>query len=195
MNDNFLPEGYETPEAESHYMELTEGLNSIRILSRAVVGYEWWTEGEGGERRPARVRTEAEVPEEFRTTFDRRSRARHFWAFVVYNYDALAVQVLVVKQQTIMGAIEALIRNAKWGDPRDYDLLIEKSRTGTRERDVEYSVMPEPKAPVDPGIVELAKQVSVDLEALYSGGDPFAGDEPKRQRRQHRQPNGHHAHA
>jgi hypothetical protein len=114
------------------------------------------------------------VPEEFRNTFDRRSRARHFWAFVVYNYDAKAVQVLLIKQQTIMGAVEALIRNPKWGDPRDYDLLIEKARTGSRERDVEYSVMPEPKAPVDPGIAELFQQVPVDLAALFAGRDPFA---------------------
>ena len=135
------------------------------------------------------------MPEEFRTTLDRRTRARHFWAFVVYNYDAKAVQVLLIKQQTIMGAIEALIRNPKWGDPRGFDLLIEKARTGARERDVEYSVMPEPKAPVDEGIAELARQVPVDLEALYEGTDPFAEGEPKRRNGQRRQTNGHHAHA
>src|SRR4051794_12874259 len=175
MNDNFLPDGYKAPETESHYMELAEGLNSLRVLSPAIVGYEWWTESDNGERRPVRVRTEAEVAEEFRTPFDRRARARHFWAFVVYNYDAKAVQVLVIKQQTIMGALEALVRNPKWGDPRGYDLLIEKARTGSRERDVEYSVMLEPKAPVDEGIAELARQVPVDLEALYEGQDPFVG--------------------
>ena len=147
------------------------------------------------------MRTEDEVPDEFRNAFDRRSRARHFWAFVVYNYDAKAIQVLVLKQQTIMGAIEALLRNPKWGDPRGYDLLIEKSRTGSRERDVEYSVMPEPKAPVDEGILELARQMPVDLEALYEGSDPFAGaknDEAQPAHRQHRtngRANGHSAHA
>ena len=41
MNDNFLPDNYKTPETPSNYMELAEGLNSIRILSHAVVGYEW----------------------------------------------------------------------------------------------------------------------------------------------------------
>jgi hypothetical protein len=145
MNNDFLPDGYETPETPSRYMELAEGLNSFRILSHAVVGYEWWTEGDNGERRPARVRTEAEVPEEFWTTFDRRARARHFWSFVVYNYDAKAVQVLLVKQQTIMGAIEALIKNPKWGDPRGYDLLIEKSRTGSRSGTLSIASCPSPK--------------------------------------------------
>jgi hypothetical protein len=32
MND-FLPQGYETPETPSHYMELEEGPNAFRILS------------------------------------------------------------------------------------------------------------------------------------------------------------------
>src|SRR4051812_40579791 len=108
MTNDFLPVGYETPETPSRFMELAEGLNSIRILSNAVVGYEWWTESSDGQKTPVRVRSEAEVPEEFRNAADRRSRARHFWAFVAYNYDAKAVQVLVIKQQTIMGALEAL---------------------------------------------------------------------------------------
>src|SRR4051794_15674000 len=118
MTDTFLPDGYETPETPSNYMELSEGLNSLRVLSPAVVGYEWWTEDTDGQRKPVRVHTEAEVPEEYQNTADRRQRARHFWAFVVYNYDVKAVQLLIVRQQTIMGAMEALIRNPKWGDPR-----------------------------------------------------------------------------
>lgn len=200
MTDDFLPEGYEAPQTESHYMELVEGLNSLRVLSHAVVGYEWWTEDRDGQRQPIRVRTEGEVPEAYRNSADRRDRARHFWAFTVYNYDAKAVQLLIIRQQTIMGAIEALIRNPKWGDPREYDLLIEKAKTGTRERDVEYSVMPEPKAPVEEGIAELARQVPVDLEALYEGADPFAsgktGEKPSRNGQRVQKSNGrHHVHA
>ena len=59
MTDKFLPDGYETPETPSNYMELSEGLNSLRVLSRAVVGYEWWTESPEGQKKPVRVRTEA----------------------------------------------------------------------------------------------------------------------------------------
>src|SRR5919199_5819020 len=171
MND-FLPEGYETPEVPSKFMEFEEGLNSFRILSSAIVGYEWWeTHGEAG-RKPIRVRTAEEVPAEIRNTLDNRRKAKHFWAFTVFNYDAKAVQVLVLKQQTIMHAIEALGRNPKWGNPKGYDLIVEKTRTGSQARDVEYSVIPEPPAPVDPGIAELAKQVPVNLEALHEGEIP-----------------------
>jgi len=174
MND-FLPKGYTAPETQSHFMEFEEGQNYFRALSPAIVGFEWWVEnGEGV--KPNRVRTLEEVPEEFRAV-DHRQGARHFWAFAVYNYQQEAIQVLVLRQQTIMRAIEAFSKNPKWGNPQGYDLVVEKTKTGRGVWDVEYNVIPEPKAVLDPGIAELAGQVSVRLEALFEGDDPFATEE------------------
>ena len=82
--------------------------------------------------------------------------------------------MLELKQQTIMRAIEALVNNAKWGDPKKYDIIIEKVKTGAKDWDVEYNVIPEPPTPLDVGIVELAKYIHVNLNALYKGEDPFA---------------------
>ena len=73
-----------------------------------------------------------------------------------------------------MRALEAFVKNPKWGNPQRYDLMIEKVKTGHRDWDVEYHVIPEPPSPIDPGIAELATQVPVRLEALYDGDDPFA---------------------
>jgi hypothetical protein len=81
--------------------------------------------------------------------------------------------VLEIKQQTIMRAIEALAKSRKWGNPLNFDLIVEKVKTGSRDLDVEYHVIPEPPSPVDEGIAQLAKNVPVRLEALYSGEDPF----------------------
>ena len=173
MND-FLPDGYETPEIPSNYMELEEGQNNFRILSHAIVGYKWWIVNGEGNRKPIRVRTADEVPEEVRNATDNQAKAKHFWAFTVFNYKTKSVQVLELKQQTIMRAIEVLVTNPKWGNPRNYDLNIEKVKTGNRDWDVEYSVIPEPPTPLDPGIVELAKSIPVRLEALFTGEDPFA---------------------
>ena len=78
MND-FLLEGYETPEVPSKFMEFEDGLNSFRILSSAIVGYEWWeAHGEAG-RKPIRVKTAEEVPAEIRNKLDNRRKAKHFW--------------------------------------------------------------------------------------------------------------------
>ncbi len=171
---DFLPVGYQTPDVPSNYMEFEEGINSFRILSSAIVGYEWWVEnGESG-RKPVRVRTLEEVPADVQNTANDRHRAKHFWAFTVYNYKTKTIQVLVLMQKTTMRAIEAFGKNPKWGSPLGYDLIVEKSRTGSRERDVEYSVIPEPPSKVDEGIVELAQSIPVNLAALYDGGDPFA---------------------
>jgi hypothetical protein len=84
-----------------------------------------------------------------------------------------------------MRAIEAFVKNPKWGDPQHYDLQIEKVRTGSQDRDVEYNVIPEPPSELDEGIVELARSVPVRLEALYEGADPFAEpQEPAEAKRQ-----------
>jgi hypothetical protein len=91
----------------------------------------------------------------------------------LHNYDAQAIQVLEIKQQTIMRAIDALVKSRKWGNPQGYDLIVEKVKTGPRDLDVEYHVIPEPPSPLDEGIAELSRQVPVRLEALYEGKDPF----------------------
>jgi hypothetical protein len=174
---DFLPKDYQAPEVQSNYMTLEEGVNSFRVLSPAIVGYEWWVEQGADGRRPVRVRTFEEIPDEVREATDTRQRARHFWAFTVYNYQTQSIQVLEVKQQTIMRALDSLVKSSKWGSPLGYDLTIEKVKTGSRDRDVEYHVIPEPPAPIDEGIAELSRQVPVRLEALYDGGDPFGGAE------------------
>jgi hypothetical protein len=171
---DFLPEGYKTPEIQSNYMEFEEGQNAIRILSSAIVGYKWWVDGEEGGRKPIRVKTADEVPTEVKNATDREAKAKHFWAFTVFNYKTQSIQILELKQQTIMRAIEAFVKNAKWGDPKKYDIIIEKVKTGAKDWDVEYNVIPEPPTPLDAGIAELAKQIPVNLNALYKGEDPFA---------------------
>jgi hypothetical protein len=188
MND-FLPKGYSAPEVPSNFMALEEGVNSFRVLSSAIVGYEWWVEnGEEG-RKPIRVRTADEVPDEVMAATDNRKKAKHFWAFTVFNYKTKTIQILELKQKTVMRSIEAYIRNPKWGNPLNYDLIIERVKTGSQDRDVEYNVIPEPPSKLDEGIVELARQVPVRLEALFEGTDPFA--EPGQKKTPAPRQNGH----
>jgi hypothetical protein len=174
---NFLPKDYQAPEVQSNYMTLEEGVNSFRVLTPAIVGYEWWVETQAEGRRPVRVRTLEEIPDEVREATDSRQKAKHFWAMTIYNYKSQTIQILELKQKTVMRAIEAFVKNPKWGDPQHYDLQIEKVRTGSQDRDVEYNVIPEPPSELDEGIVELARSVPVRLEAMFDGEDPFA--EPK----------------
>lgn len=176
---SIFPQGYEVPKAESRYMKFEFKENMFRILSEALVGYEYWVDvpdnGNGkATRKPIRVKTINEVPDEYRFSGNPQKKPKAFMAFKVFNYDTNGIQILEITQKSIMRDIQLLDMGLKWGDVRGYDLTISKIKTGSGQTDVEYSVMPNPKSPVDPEIQKLSDSTNVNLSALWTGGDPFA---------------------
>ena len=171
---NFLPKGYETPPTPSNYMKLEDGKNTFRVLSSAVVGWEWWDDDDDGKRRPNRVKTQQEIPDIVKSAKDNNQKAKHFWAFVVYNFGTEQIQILEIPQKTIQRSIEAMVDDDEnWGDPKDYNIIITRVKTGSRDQDVEYSVMPQPKKPLDQKIIDIYSAANIRLEALFDGADPF----------------------
>lgn len=148
-------------------MKLQDGSNKFRVLSSAVVGYEYWNHQD----KPVRTKNRNEIdPTDIRPDQEgRRGKIKHFWAFVVWNYQEKRTQILELTQSTIMEPMHALVLNEDWGDPHDYDITVTRSGSGL---DTTYSVVPSPKRPF---IIEEAKQkaATVNLEALFDGGDPF----------------------
>jgi hypothetical protein len=162
---DFLPKDYEIPQAPSGYMRFQDGLNRIRILSSAIVGFEYFTQA----NKPVRQR---QPFEEIPSDIKKDGKIKPFWAFVVWNYQLKMVQILELTQKTIMFAVESLVKNDKWGDPKMYDIAITKSGEGL---DTEYSVQGEP--PIGEPSEEIKNAYStkyVKLEALYEGADPFS---------------------
>ena len=180
MND-FLPTGYCEP-VTSNYTKLVDGDNKFRILSEAVVGMVFWKTvlNENGKpnQKPIRRRPEEPISAD-EIELDKYGKPRlpkHFWAFVVYNYNDERIQILELTQSGIRRAIKNLINKPKWGDPRDYDITI--TREG-KDLDTEYTVSSDPKEEFDEKIIEQYKAMKIDLEVLYSGGDPFASTSEK----------------
>ena len=172
---DFLPKNYSVPESPSRYLRFQEGQNKIRVLSPAIVGWEWWIDDKDGNRKPVRVKTQEEITADVqkRTGMD---KARHFWAFVVYNYQEKLIQILEVKQASIQKSLKGMHLSDDWGDIRGYDVVITKVKTGSEPRDVEYRVMPTPKKELDKKIQEELENTPVNLEALFSGADPWELD-------------------
>ena len=168
---NFLPEGYKVPDNKS-YMKLKDGENVLRVLSSAIVGYEYWTE----DNKPVRSKEVFKgIPEDIRLDKDGNpTKVKHFWAFIVWNYDSGAIQILEITQATIQGAIKALVDNKKWGSPKEYDLAITRTGEGF---DTEYNVVPNPKEDLSPEIKEFYEAKNINLEALYENGNPFESKE------------------
>ena len=161
----FLPDGYKET---GNSMKLQEGENKFRILSSAIVGWEYWNEDKDGNRKPIRKHMDEDL---IMSEIQEPDKVKKFWAFIVWNYQDEAIQILELTQSTIKRAIQTLIGNKKWGSPvNTYDLVISKTGTGKLTK---YAVVPDPKEATDKKITEAFKKKPVNLEALFSGGDPF----------------------
>lgn len=159
MSD-FLPEGYETPQSGGNFMKLQDGENKIRILSRPIVGWLDWKD-----KTPYRfpMKQKPEKPMD-------KNPIKHFWAFIVWNYNDQAVQILEITQQSIQAAIANLSKDEDWGAPFEYDIKITKKG---KDLETKYTVTPIPKKPIADNIKQAALDKPCYLDALFSGSDPW----------------------
>lgn len=172
---DFLPQGYKEPNTNK-YMKFVDGQNTFRVLSKAIVGNEFWKEIEKEDgtigRTPIRRRMSEQINnDEIGTKKDGSPDfPKHFWAFVVYNWNDDAIQILEITQSGIRLAIKALVDNSKWGDPKEYNIVVTRIGEGFETK---YNVQPEPKEKLDKEIVERYEKMNINLEELFNGGDPF----------------------
>lgn len=168
---SFLPQSYEPPQT-GNYMRLQTGDNRFRTLGPAIVGNMYWVT-ENGAKRPVRHRTDEPIdPLELPVDqAGKRERIQHFWAFPVWNRASNQVQILELTQSTIQGPIRTLAESSDWGDPTDYDIIVTKKGSGM---DTEYNVIPAPKTPTPAEAVAEYQRINPNLDALFTGGDPFA---------------------
>lgn len=177
---SFLPEGYIEKDPVGNYLKLQEGDNSIRVLSNAIVGWEIWGDKiKDGKtvRVPYRFREGDDIEPKYQEMETDSNRFKKFWAFVVWSRENKKVQILEITQAGVRKAINALILNKKWGDPKEYDIIITKNKVGALPMDVEYIVTPDPKEVVDKEITTKYEAMNINLQALYDGKDPFKSEE------------------
>lgn len=164
--ETFLGSDYKLPET-SNYMRFKEGDNKFRVLSSAIIGWEYWTEDNKPVRRRENWNT---VPDDIKTEKDGSVRINHFWAFVVWNYEVQKVQILELTQKGIMKYMQSLTKNPKWGDPKGYDIIVNRTGSGL---DTEYTCTADPHSELDEKITKQYEEMNIRLEAIYDGGDPF----------------------
>ena len=144
-------------------MKFKEGKNRFRVLSKPVVGWEYWTE----DNKPVRSKELWNVvPLNARLPWD----YKHFWAFIVWNLDDERIQILEITQKGILERLQGLIENEHWGDPREYTLTITREGEGLKTR---YVVDPSPHKKTPAEVTEKYKETDINLEELFVGGQPF----------------------
>lgn len=157
--ENFLPSTYEKPAGNSSYLKLINGDNKFRILSPAITGWLDWEN-----KKPVRSK---EQPEQ---SIDPAKPVKHFWAFIVWDYTESKVKILEITQKTIQDSIYNLHSDENWGSPLGYDLNVKREGEALETK---YSVVPTPPAELNNQIKETYKETNINLEALFSGDDPF----------------------
>lgn len=141
------------------YFKPTEEKTKIRVLGSPITGYLDWDD-----KTPVRTK---ERPEK---SFDPERSPKHFWTFPIWDYNKEEMQIWEVTQGTIRDQFNALIQGER-GDPRDYDLVVYK--TG-KDLETKYFVgtTPDGKTEVAPEITDVRVNTKLDLNQLYTGGNP-----------------------
>jgi len=158
---DFLPDNYTVPN-ESNYSKLQKGDNKFRIMGSPLLGWEDWTADKKPVRYPMNGKPEHSINPE--------KPIKHFWAMPVWDYQMNKVTILEITQKSIQNAVGALAKNADWGDPRNYDITITRAGDGMQ---TEYSVTPIPPKKLPKEITDAFGAATINLEALFDGGDPF----------------------
>lgn len=157
----FLPDDYKAPNMSDNYMKFLDGENKFRILSKPIIGWEDWKDNKpiryGLKDKPAKPN-------------DSQKPIRHFWAFVVWNYNEEKIQILQITQASIRSSIECFVKDKDFGSPYFYDLKVYRKGEGMN---TEYTVMPLGKSPISAGIKHAFDEKPCNLDALMVNADPF----------------------
>jgi hypothetical protein len=166
MSDAFLPSGYEVPKAGGKYTKFKAGEPvKLRILSSPILGYEKWT------IKPEAIRWRMDESEPQRSDWKPDEKAKHFWAMVAWNRNTKQIEILQISQVSIQEAIASYAKNEDWGNPKEYDLTISRIDKDGR---TSYTVMPSPAKPLESEVVDTFEGMTIDLQKLFTGDDPFA---------------------
>lgn len=176
MSNPFLPKGYEPPaQSGGRYLKITKNSEArVRIVSPSpILGWEYWTD----DNKPRRLRERpATMPSDVRTGDDGNpEKLRHFWAMAVLDYADSTVKVWEVTQATIQRTIADLAGDEDWGHPSGYDLKVKRDDSTGRTT---YAVAPVPHKPLSADAKRIVAETSVNLDALFSGDDPFTAKQP-----------------
>ena len=152
--------------------EMKDRTIRFRILTPFITGHCRFK----ADKRPLRVRLGGKFPSgvQWGLGFDgTEQQSRPFWAAFVWS-EAGGIQVFEFQQGSVHRQLKELVNEAEWGIPTGYDVRIKSTGEG---KDTEYSVLPCPKALLPKAAAaewEAFSQSCAGLDALYSGGDPFA---------------------
>jgi hypothetical protein len=159
-----MPEDYEEVSSKKNYWRLPkmqEGDNRFRIVSRPIAGWIDWKDN-----KPLRYRPLSKP----KRSVDPSKPMRPFWTCVVWDYLRRNLFVLEITQSGVIKQLEMYGKDPDWGDFSKYDLKIKKEGSNLETK---YTVTAVPHKPMEKEIIDAIAATPINLNALYSGGDPW----------------------
>lgn len=138
----------------SDFMDLVEGENPIRLLTSPYQFYVHWCNDVSGARRKIRCSLDG-CP-----LCQQGEKAVARWYVNVINRKTERCAVVEIGPQ-IFKQILGLAKKKKWGDPRAYDINIERQPKGSQPL---YVVSPEPKEPLSDEEVNMVKEFNAKTD-------------------------------
>lgn len=175
LDNEFLGSDYTPPASNSRYMKFQDWENNFRILSRPILGWEYWNK-QTKDAKPVRLAYTEEaykiaVFEAKKNPKIEDQKVKHFWAMKVWNYATGRVEILEITQKSIQDVIRNLSQKKGWGSPvKTYDISVDKSGTWV---ETEYQINPIPPSPLEEEIEIMLNSEYINLNALFYGEDPF----------------------
>jgi len=154
----FLPKNYKLSNWGGEYLKLKQGKNEIRILSNSIIWRINWED-----KKPIKTK-DRQKP------IDPDRKPREFWAFAVWSYEDNCIVSAEFTQTSIKQAIMDLYNNEKRGDPKEYDLTINKIGEWM---DTKYTIQPSPKTELSKLQKEELEKVRIDMEAVFDWWEPI----------------------
>ena len=151
---------------------------------KSLAGYEVWGTNSEGKRTSMKFRTQParedlqERASELNVTLKGDEKAKGFYAFFVYNYDAEKVQAFQFSQASLIDPIIASLSDEEIGaEPHAYDFKLSATGTGMDKRYAASCVPGKRRQPaVDKKISAAWDEVveaGADLSNLIVGADVF----------------------
>lgn len=165
----WLPPDYEEVKPPSQFVKIENGKTKLRIMTEPKMGWCGWPDASGAKpvRRPLGL---GPWTKEELAALGIVRQPKFFWLFVIFNYDEEVFQCWECDKVTIRDQIETFFKDSTWGDPRGYDLTIEKSG---EMMDTKYNVIPTPPKKLDAQITSEFAELKYDLDKVFEGGYPF----------------------
>ena len=150
--ESFIPEGYSAPVSGGGFTKLELGDNTLRILSNPFMMWLSWTDG-----KPSRQPYNQPKPAK---GSGQKDSVKHAWGLIVWNYKTKQIEVFELDKQDVINGLVSYAQNPKWGHPKHYDIVINKSGSGM---ETEYKLVVEPKTVPSQQIIDGFIANPIDL--------------------------------